>query len=101
MLMIVMLTPRIILLYATREEAARLLEWARERELTGHDYVWIVTQSVIGESRGGVAPTKPQFPVGMLGEYQEIEYQGREYQGIEYQYISKIYTFTITPGLSE
>ena len=62
------LSPRIILLYATREEAARLLEWARERDLTGHDYVWIVTQSVIGESRGGVAPTKPQFPVGMLGE---------------------------------
>lgn len=66
------LSSRIILLYATREEAARLLEWARERELTGHDYVWIVTQSVIGESRAGVAPTKPQFPVGMLGELKRM-----------------------------
>ena len=62
------------MLYATREEAARLLEWARERELTGHDYVWIVTQSVIGESRAGVAPTKPQFPVGMLGELKRIDF---------------------------
>ena len=37
-------------------------------DLTGHNYVWIVTQSVIGESRNGVAPTKPQFPIGMLGK---------------------------------
>ena len=58
---------RIILLYATREEAANILDWARERELTGNNFVWIVTQSVIGESKNGIAQTKPQFPVGMLG----------------------------------
>ena len=55
------------MLYATKEEAASILDWARERELTGNNFVWIVTQSVIGESKNGVAQTKPQFPVGMLG----------------------------------
>jgi len=58
---------RIILLYATREEASMILDWARSRDLTGHKYVWFVTQSVIGESRNGIAPAKHQFPVGMLG----------------------------------
>ena len=60
---------RIIMLYATREEAAEILDWAKEKELTGNDYVWIVTQSVIGESRNGQAPSKSTFPIGMLGKY--------------------------------
>ena len=44
------------------------MECAREKELTGNNYVWIVTQSVIEESRKGTASAKPQFPVGMLGK---------------------------------
>ena len=56
------------MLYATREEAAEILDWAREKELTGNNFVWIVTQSVIGESRNGQAPSKSTFPIGMLGE---------------------------------
>ena len=60
---------RIIMLYATREEAAEILDWAKGRGLTGNNYVWIVTQSVIGESRNGQAPSKPTFPIGMLGKY--------------------------------
>ena len=59
---------RIILLYSTKDEANNILSWARDRDLTGNNYVWIVTQSVIGESRMGTASAKPQFPVGMLGE---------------------------------
>ena len=59
---------RIVLLYCTKEEANNILEWARDKDLTGNNYVWIVTQSVIGESRKGTASAKPQFPVGMLGE---------------------------------
>lgn len=59
---------RIIMLYATREEAAEILDWAKEKELTGNNYVWIVTQSVIGESRNGQAPSKSTFPIGMLGK---------------------------------
>ena len=55
------------MLYATREEAAEILDWAKGRGLTGNNYVWIVTQSVIGESRNGQAPSKPTFPIGMLG----------------------------------
>lgn len=60
---------RIIILYSTRDEANNILGWAREKDLTGHNYVWIVTQSVIGEN-GKEKPKpkpKPQFPVGMLG----------------------------------
>ena len=57
------------MLYATREEAAEILDWAKGRGLTGNNYVWIVTQSVIGESRNGQAPSKPTFPIGMLGKY--------------------------------
>lgn len=56
------------MLYATREEAAEILDWAREKELTGNNFVWIVTQSVIGESRNGQAPSKSTFPIGMLGK---------------------------------
>ena len=59
---------RIVLLYSTKDEANDIMEWAREKELTGNNYVWIVTQSVIGESRKGTASAKPQFPVGMLGK---------------------------------
>ena len=60
---------RIILLYSTKDEANNIMEWARGKELTGNNYVWIVTQSVIGESRKGTASAKPQFPVGMLGKF--------------------------------
>ena len=63
---------RIIMLYATREEAAEILDWAKGRGLTGNNYVWIVTQSVIGESRNGQAPSKPTFPIGMLGKYDNM-----------------------------
>ena len=45
---------------------------SRDSELTGNDYVWIVTQSVIGESKNGVAPSKSQFPVGMLGKWKVV-----------------------------
>ncbi|CAH1400010.1 unnamed protein product [Nezara viridula] len=38
---------RVMLLYATREEAILILSWAREYGITGENYVWVVTQSVI------------------------------------------------------
>lgn len=55
---------RIILLYATRDHAARLLEVATTLGLTGKDYVWIVTQSIIG---GTLDSAPAGFPPGMLG----------------------------------
>merc|ERR1719483_1061116 len=58
---------RIVLLYCTKDKANNIMEWARDKALTGNNYVWIVTQSVIGESRKGTASAKPQFPIGMLG----------------------------------
>ncbi|XP_059477273.1 glutamate receptor ionotropic, NMDA 2B isoform X1 [Neocloeon triangulifer] len=53
---------RVMLLYSTREEAQHILAAARDLKLTGENYVWVVTQSVI-ENR----QTMSQFPVGMLG----------------------------------
>ncbi|EGI68455.1 Glutamate [NMDA] receptor subunit epsilon-2 [Acromyrmex echinatior] len=53
---------RVMLLYSTREEANEILSAAREYKITGENYVWVVTQSVIENLQ-----TPSQFPVGMLG----------------------------------
>ncbi|XP_043290042.1 glutamate receptor ionotropic, NMDA 2B isoform X2 [Venturia canescens] len=53
---------RVMLLYSTREEASQILSDAREYKITGENYVWVVTQSVIENLQ-----TPNQFPVGMLG----------------------------------
>uniref|UniRef100_A0A0P4WC48 Receptor ligand binding region domain-containing protein n=1 Tax=Scylla olivacea TaxID=85551 RepID=A0A0P4WC48_SCYOL len=55
---------RIMLLYSTNEEAKHIMRSAEKLSLTGKNYVWIVTQSVVGPSE--FAPS--DFPVGMLGE---------------------------------
>ena len=56
---------RVMLLYCTREEAIDILTAAKDLKLTGENYVWVVTQSVIEN------PLQPpnQFPVGMLGKF--------------------------------
>lgn len=61
---------RIMLLFATREEALEIMGAAHDLGLTSKNYVWIASQSVVG--------TKPelpheQFPPGMLSTY-EIQY---------------------------
>ncbi|XP_015178931.1 PREDICTED: glutamate receptor ionotropic, NMDA 2B isoform X4 [Polistes dominula] len=53
---------RVMLLYSTREEATRILKAAQDYKITGENYVWIVTQSVIENLQFA-----SQFPVGMLG----------------------------------
>lgn len=55
---------RVMLLYATREEAIHILTAARDLKITGENYVWVVTQSVIENLQ-----TPNQFPVGMLGNF--------------------------------
>lgn len=54
---------RVMLLYCTKGEAVDILSAAEEMKLTGENYVWVVTQSVISEN----TQAPPQFPVGMLG----------------------------------
>ncbi|OXA60817.1 Glutamate receptor ionotropic, NMDA 2B [Folsomia candida] len=54
---------RIVLLYCSREEAKTILQIANKLGLTGANFVWVVTQSVIGDSLDGPI----EFPVGMLG----------------------------------
>lgn len=55
---------RVMLLYSTREEANNILRAAHELKITGENYVWVVTQSVIGN----LQPSH-HFPVGMIGRY--------------------------------
>lgn len=53
---------RVMLLYCTKSEAIDILAAAEELKITGENYVWVVTQSVIENTQA-----HPQFPVGMLG----------------------------------
>ena len=55
---------RVMLLYATSDEANFILKAADEYKIIGENYVWVVTQSVIENLR-----TPLQFPVGMLGKF--------------------------------
>nr|XP_053627489.1 glutamate receptor ionotropic, NMDA 2B-like [Cherax quadricarinatus] len=54
---------RILFLYCTRSEAASILAKAAKLGLTGTNYLWIVTQSVIQT----LSEAPQEFPVGMLG----------------------------------
>lgn len=53
---------RVMLLYCTKGEASEILKAASDLHITGENYVWVVTQSVIEN-----AQPLQQFPVGMLG----------------------------------
>ena len=54
---------RIFLLYSTKKEGIQIMKEAKKLGLTESNYVWIVTQPVIGSFLS--APK--EFPVGMLG----------------------------------
>lgn len=56
---------RILLLYCTQDEAVKIMDDARSKNLTGSNYVWIVTQSVIGEKLKDISSL--DLPIGMLG----------------------------------
>ncbi|XP_076057094.1 glutamate ionotropic receptor NMDA type subunit 2 isoform X2 [Oratosquilla oratoria] len=60
---------RIMLLYSTKAEAQSIMRAAKDLGLAGKDYVWIVTQSVVGAE--DAAPN--DFPVGMLGVHFETD----------------------------
>ncbi|KAL3205184.1 hypothetical protein MRX96_040853 [Rhipicephalus microplus] len=55
---------RVILLFASKDDSRELFAAASQLGMTGKNYVWIVTQSVIG-AHPGVAP--PEYPAGLLG----------------------------------
>ena len=55
---------RIVLLYSTRQEGSDIMKWAAGAGLTGDSFVWVATQSVIGESKEAL----PELPAGMLGK---------------------------------
>nr|XP_054925841.1 glutamate receptor ionotropic, NMDA 2A-like [Dermacentor andersoni] len=68
---------RVILLFASKDDSRELFAAALQLEMTGNNYVWIVTQSVIG-AHPGIAP--PEYPAGLLGRTLDTKmhrYQGR------------------------
>lgn len=81
---------RVMLLYCTREEAIDILTRARDLKLTGENYVWVVTQSVIENLQ-----TPSQFPVGMLGMLFQIYFTYTCAPSIiTFQHISRTYKTT-------
>ena len=59
---------RVFLLYSNKQEAAYIMKAANELGLTGKNYIWIVTQSVIGPSFD-TTPPPTDFPTGLLGKF--------------------------------
>lgn len=55
---------RVILLYCTKLEAQEIFAAAEQLKMTTKNYMWIVTQSVLGRG-AGYAPR--EFPTGILG----------------------------------
>ncbi|GFR22435.1 glutamate receptor ionotropic, NMDA 2A [Trichonephila clavata] len=58
---------RVFLLYCNRQEAMYIMRAANELDLTGKNYIWIVTQSVVGPAFDNTPPP-PDFPPGLLGK---------------------------------
>ena len=58
---------RIILLYSTQEEAKLILANAAKAGLNTSNYLWIVTQSVVGDPSDKMMGLGESFPIGMLG----------------------------------
>ena len=54
---------RVMLLYSTKLEANIIFRDAGELKLTGENYVWVVTQSVVEN-----LDIPPNFRVGLIGE---------------------------------
>ena len=57
---------RILLLYATQAEAAFVMRRARRIGLAGPNYMWLVTQSVIGNPHDR-SSSRRSLPAGMMG----------------------------------
>lgn len=57
---------RIFLLFATRKEAFDIMGAAKQLGITGKQYVWIASQTVVGQE---IDVKVEHFPTGMLGEF--------------------------------
>ncbi|RWS31617.1 glutamate receptor ionotropic: NMDA 2B-like protein [Leptotrombidium deliense] len=57
---------RVMLLYCTKREAQEIMAAANQLNITGKNYMWIGTQSVVGIASEYYAPG--EFPSGMLGQ---------------------------------
>ncbi len=57
---------RIMLLYCTQVEATVIMERAAAAGLTSEKYLWLATQSVVGDPRDR-SSSRRELPTGMLG----------------------------------
>ena len=58
---------RIVLLYCTQAESTVIMDKAAKAGLTGAKYLWMATQSVVGDT-GHRSSSRRALPTGMLGE---------------------------------
>ena len=58
---------RIILLYCTQLEASKIMVQAGKHGLTNINYLWLVTQSVVGDP-DEIRSTRNNLPTGMIGK---------------------------------
>lgn len=58
---------RIILLYCTQTEAAKIMIRAEQIGLTSNKYLWLVTQSVVGNPEDNLN-IRESLPTGMIGK---------------------------------
>ena len=62
---------RILLLYCTQAESGLILGSAAAAGLTSSEYLWMVTQSVVGDPNDRSSSRK-SLPVGMIGEREGV-----------------------------
>jgi hypothetical protein len=65
---------RIVLLYCTQAEASAIMAKAKTLGLLGSNYLWMATQSVVGDITDKRI-TRKDLPSGMLGNAQRKEIQ--------------------------
>ena len=63
---------RILLLYCTQAESGLILGSAAAAGLTSPEYLWMVTQSVVGDPNDRSSSRK-SLPVGMIGEKSQVD----------------------------
>lgn len=69
---------RILLLYCTKDEAKWIMREATRLGLTGSKYVWVVTQSVMGDKLTDIH--YQDLPIGMLGVHFNTTIEALKYE---------------------
>ena len=88
---------RILLLYCTQAESGLILGSAAAAGLTSPEYLWMVTQSVVGDPNDRSSSRK-SLPVGMIGEKSQVDQIDTTVLIIIWQ-LNNICTYLVRPAL--